>query len=72
MRTSAMFRWVRCPMCHGDGGWNEYQDIYSRWDDCLYCKSTGRITLWRWFMGEVWFGWLYDKLLYRWYERERA
>jgi len=65
-----MFRWLRCPYCNGDGGWQDYVDIYPLpWVDCSVCDGKGRRTPWRWFKSEVWFGWLYDKLLYRWYER---
>ena len=62
-------RVVTCPACRGEGSFTEYIETYPYFEECQYCRETGKISPWRWFMGEVWFGWLYDKLLWRWYER---
>jgi len=62
----------KCPLCDGEGGWgNNWDEPYKA---CSVCDGEGVLSPWRrlryWWLAEVWFGWLYDKLTYRWYERD--
>jgi len=65
---------MKCPLCKGVGGWgNNWTEPY---EPCSVCDGEGTVGPWRrlryWWLAEFWFGWLYDKLLWRWYERKGA
>lgn len=59
---------MECPICEGEGGWNEdvgldYTFLYT---DCPYCGGTGKIFLFKWLRYMFWTecapDWLFDLL----------
>ena len=41
----------KCEACNGEGGWHENYDMdyVSEWEECPYCKATGKQTFSQWF-----------------------
>jgi len=50
---------MKCEACAGEGGWRENYDMdyVDEWEECPYCKGTGKATfsMWFWTHVPVWF-----------------